>query len=102
MSLSFRKHVPDAALTFATLTLATSAGAAQLYWQPVVSESAQYNTNLNLDPTTKTSGAGYFTDALVNMGIATPRSDTTLQPRLVYNYCPTQHQRDLLEGFLTL
>src|SRR5262249_45460271 len=76
------------------------ADAAQLYYQPIVSLGAGYNTNVNLDPLHKESAVGYFADAAVNLGIATPRSEWTLQPRLTYNYYPSVQERNRLEAFL--
>ncbi len=103
MSSSSRKRAGLTAAGVTALTVGTTAGAAEIYYQPVVSVTTQYNNNLNLDPTEAKIGAeGYFADALANIGIATPRSDTQLQPRLVYNYYPSVSQRDLLEGFLSL
>jgi hypothetical protein len=101
LSLS-RKRAYGAAAAGAALTVGTTAGAAEFYYQPVIQVASQYNTNVNLDPTTKQSAVGYYTDALTNIGISTPRSDTTLQPRLVYNYYPSIKRRDVLEAFLNL
>jgi hypothetical protein len=108
MSSSFRKRPPAARAAAAGTTalaaaaVGTSATAAQYYYQPVASLSAGYNTNSDLDPTTKTGAVSYLADVATNFGIATPRSETILQPRLVYNYYPTVARRNRLEGFLNL
>ena len=103
MSLSSRKRVRAAAATVAALAVGTTAGAAEVYYQPIVSLSSAYNSNLDLDATTaKRSAVGYFADAATSIGIATPQSDTFLQPRLQYNYYPTATDRNRLEGFLNL
>src|SRR5262249_39750568 len=68
------------AVALAATAVCTSADAAQLYYQPIVSLGAGYNTNVNLDPLHKESAVGYFADAAVNLGIATRRSEWTLQP----------------------
>jgi hypothetical protein len=106
MLSSFRKRPPAARAAAAGTTalaaaaIGTTAEAAQYYYQPIASLSAGYNTNTDLDPTTKTGAVSYLADVATNFGIATPRSETTLQPRLVYNYYPTITRRNRLEGFL--
>jgi hypothetical protein len=77
-----------------------AAGAAEIYYQPVVQLSTSYNTNVDLDTKGARGAEGYFADAATTIGIATPRSESTLQPRLLYNYFPTVTDRNRLEGFL--
>jgi hypothetical protein len=84
-----------------TTALAPAVLAAEIYYQPIVSLSSAYNTNLDLDQF-KQSAVGYFADAATIVGIATPTSQTTLMPRLFYNYYPTQSYRNRLEEFLNL
>jgi hypothetical protein len=81
---------------------AAPAGAADIYYQPIVSLSTAYNTNLDLSPLAadKRSAEGYYADAATTIGIATPQSETTLQPRVLYNYYPTASDRNRLEAFL--
>jgi hypothetical protein len=81
---------------------AAPAGAADIYYQPIVSLSTAYNTNLDLSPlaSDKRSAEGYYADAATTIGIATPQSETNLQPRVLYNYYPTASDRDRLEAFL--
>ena len=90
------------AAAVATLCASASAGAAQIYYQPIVQLSTAYNTNLDLSapPEPKRSAEGYFADAATTIGIATPTTDTTLQPRLLYNYYPSASDRNRLEAFL--
>src|SRR5512140_3272640 len=105
MSLSSRSTLRAAAVVAATVaatSLATAAGAAEVYYQPIVSLTTAYNTNVDLEPTNRQGAEGYFADAATNIGIATQRSETTLQPRLLYNYYPSASQRNRLEGFLNL
>jgi hypothetical protein len=85
----------------AAAAFGTVAGAAELYYQPIVTLSSAYNSNIDLD-NPKTKAVGYFADAATNIGIATPQSDTLLQPRLLYNYYPTLANRNRLEGFLNM
>jgi hypothetical protein len=102
MSLSSRRRGrAAAAFGAAAAAFGTAAGAAEVYYQPIVTLSSAYNTNIDLD-NPKTRAVGYFADALTNIGIATPQSETMLQPRLLYNYYPTLSGRNRLEGFLNL
>jgi hypothetical protein len=78
----------------------TSAGAAQIYYQPTVTLSTSYSTNVDLDRVGGHGAEGYFADAADTIGIATQRSESTLQPRLLYNYYPSVASRNRLEGFL--
>ena len=105
MSSSSRRHgraVRLAAAAVAAAACATGAGAAEVYYQPVIALSTAYNSNIDLDPLHRQSAEGYFADVATSIGIATPQSDTTLQPRLLYNYYPSASQRNRLEGFLNL
>ncbi len=81
-----------------------AASAAEYYVQPIASVSSAYNTNVELAraPAPRNSAVGYFADAQSIIGIATPTSDTTLIPRLLYNFYPTQKDLDRLEAFLSL
>src|SRR5882762_6387677 len=106
MSLSSRNLAaagrPLTAAGVVALIAAAPAGAADIYYQPIVSLSTAYNTNLDLSPlaSDKRSAEGYYADAATTFGIATPQSETTLQPRLLYNYYPTASDRNRLEAFL--
>jgi len=90
------------ATTVAMLCALAPAGAAEIYYQPLLQLSTQYNTNLDLTPiaSEKRSGEGYYADAATTFGIATPTTETTLQPRVLYNYYPSATDRDRLEAFL--
>lgn len=81
--------------------IAPAAFAAEIYYQPIVSLSSAYNTNLDLDQA-KLSAVGYYADAASIVGIATPTSQTTFMPRVFYNYYPTQSFRNRLEEFFNL
>jgi len=105
MSLSSRNCVRGAtvaAASVAAAALSATAGAADFYYQPIVSLRTGYNTNVDLETQNQQSAVGYFADAATNIGIATQRSETILQPRLLYNYYPSASQRNRLEGFLNL
>ncbi len=103
MSSSSRSRLGHVATAAAVAAAAgTTAGAAEVYFQPIVSLSSSYNSNADLTPGGGESAMGYFADAATNIGVATRRSDTFLQPRLSYNYYPTLVNRNRLEGFLNL
>ena len=85
-----------------TALVGSAAGAADVYYQPIVSVSTSANTNVDLQPGAHTFAEGYFADAATLIGIATPTSETTLMPRLLYNYYPTQKDLNRLKGFLNL
>lgn len=98
--LTCRAGVGAALLSGAALA-ATSVHAAQVYVQPIVSTQAQTHSNLGLDPDGETiSAEGFFADAAAVIGIATPSSDTTIKPRLLYRKYPDVPRLDRLEGML--
>jgi hypothetical protein len=104
MSLLSRNPA-GAGLTAAAVAAACAsapAGAAEIFYQPVVQLSTAYNTNLDLsaDPADKRKGEGYYADAATTIGIATPTTETNLQPRVLYNYYPSASDRNRLEAFL--
>jgi hypothetical protein len=90
------------AAAVASLCAVAPAGAAEIYYQPILQFATQYNTNLDLSPiaSEKRSAEGYYADAATTVGIATPTTETTLQPRVVYNYYPSASDRNRLEAFL--
>jgi hypothetical protein len=106
MSLSSRNLAaagrPLTAAGVVALIAAAPAGAADIYYQPIVQLSTQYNTNLDLAslPADKRGAEGYYADAATIVGIATPTTETTLEPRLLYNYYPSASDRNRLEAFL--
>jgi hypothetical protein len=102
MLSSSRKGGLSVAAGVTAACLGGTAGAAQVYYQPVVVLSTAYNTNIDLDPLHKQGAEGYFADVATNLGIATRTSDTVFQPRLLYNYYPSASYRNRLEGFLTM
>ncbi len=67
------------AAAVATLCAIAPAGAAEIYYQPIVQLSTAYNTNLDLTPiaSEKRSAEGYYADAATTVGIATPTTETT-------------------------
>jgi Putative beta-barrel porin 2 len=90
-----------ASLLVAGMSLAAVSGqAAEVYWQPTASLTAEENTNIDLSPPPVSSTAGYIADAAALIGIATPQSDTTLRPRVDYRDYPTDSTDNRLEEYL--
>lgn len=87
----------------AAMLICPLAGAAQYYMQPRAEVSVEANTNVALDTSggSKTS-EGYLGDIGAKIGIATPRSETTLTPRLQYQNYPDYKDANRLEGYLDL
>lgn len=112
MSLSFRKPAmkrltgqvgAGAALLSSAMLGATSANAAQVYVQPIISTQVQTSSNLGLDPGADSERTeGYFADAATVIGIATASSDTTVKPRLLYRHYPDVSRLNRLEAFLDI
>src|SRR5579872_4442140 len=103
MSSSYRSTAVAAAGA-CSLSCWLAAQAQEVYWQPQVSLTGTYNTNVELSPlaSDKVSSQGYIGDAASLIGIATPTSQTTLRPDIRYEYYPQDKSVDRLEGFLDL
>ena len=79
------------------------ASAAQTYVQPEVKLTVETNSNRDLDATPGADTPqtqGYFADLAATFGIVTPRSDTTIRPRLRYQSYPDRDSVEELETFL--
>ncbi len=89
------------ALTTAAVSAAPAFGA-QVFMQPSASVQAQTSSNIDLstDSSDHKQTQGYSVDAATVIGIATPRSETTITPRVSYQYYPDQSDLDRLEAFL--
>lgn len=91
------------ALASPVLLPGSLATAADTYVTPQVDLRAEYNDNFRLTP----GGAGdsvngYIADAQALFGIATPRSDTSIRPRLRLQEYPDEDELQRWEGFLDL
>jgi hypothetical protein len=74
--------------------------AAEVYYQPIVSVSAEADSNLDLDPGVKQWVEGYVADAAALIGIASPNSETLIKPRIIYREYPQDSADDRAEGHL--
>lgn len=80
--------------------LGASASAAEWYVQPIASLSEEFDSNLDLDYTGRTTNVGYALNAATIIGIATPVTDTNVEPQLHYVSYPNATALDHLEGTL--
>ena len=84
------------------LASAVPAAAAEVYYQPILSIAAEENSNLDLNPGSNPSTAGYLADVATVIGISTPDSDTTIKPRVDYRDYPSDSYDNRLEEYLDL
>ncbi len=95
-------------LAFALLGIAAlSAGtahAADTYVQPQVELRVEDNSNFNLVPggSDDSNVYGYIADAQALIGIATPRSDTSIRPRVRFQEYPDREDLERVELFFDL
>lgn len=96
-----RSRIVARNLVFAAATLLTGSGlAAEVYYQPVVTLSAESDSNLDLDTGKQPETQGYIADLATIIGIDTPDSTTTIRPRIVYRDYPQDTGDNRLEGYL--
>jgi hypothetical protein len=76
------------------------ASAAEFWVQPIVTLSAETDSNLDLDTTAPQRIEGYIGDAATLIDIATPTSDTTIKPRVRYEDYPEESVLNIVEGTL--
>jgi len=78
--------------------------AAQTYTEPQIELSVEENTNFDLVPggSPVSNVYGYVADAQALIGIATPRSDTSIRPRLRFQEFPDREDLQRIEAFLDL
>lgn len=81
--------------------LAGSATAADVHTQPQIDLRAEQNDNFGLVPggSPDSDVYGYIADAVWLVDVATPRSSTTLRPRLKYQNFPDRPDLEKFEGF---
>ena len=77
------------------------ASAANYQVQPNAEMSAETHTNRSLEPEgPELDESTYRAEVGVLLGISTPRSSTTVQPRLRFQYSPDRDDQQHLDGFL--
>jgi hypothetical protein len=100
-----RTRAARVASLFATLTASVGvAQAAQTYIQPQVDVRAENNDNFDLVPegSPDSDVYGFIVDAQALIGIATPRSDTSIRPRLKFQEYPDRDDLERVEAFLDM
>ncbi|MGB7739908.1 MAG: hypothetical protein WBM03_12415 [Steroidobacteraceae bacterium] len=102
-SAGLRRSVVGA-LAVAFVLPAGAAVAAETYMQPGLNLSTEVYDNFDMEPKTNSDSDvwGYIAELETLIGIATPRSDTSILPRLRFQQYPDRPDRDALEGFLDL
>jgi len=80
------------------------AAAADVHTQPQIDLRAEQNDNFGLVPggSPNSDVYGYVADALWLIDVATPRSSTTIRPRLKYQDFPDRSDLEKFEGFLDM
>lgn len=78
----------------------TGASAAELYVQPIATMQAEYDSNLDFSTSGITGNQGYMLDAATLLGIATPTSNTNIEPRIRYDDYPNESALNRVEGML--
>lgn len=95
-----------AALAVAGLSAAAvgTSSAADTYVQPELDLRAETNDNFNLVPggDPDSNVQGYIAEAQALIGIATPRSDTSMRPRIRFQQYPDRDDFQEFEGFFDL
>jgi hypothetical protein len=76
------------------------AAAAEVYYQPIASLTAESDSNIDLDSGSHPRIEGYLADLATVIGIATQDSSTTIRPRLLYREYPGDSPDDRLEAYL--
>ncbi len=76
--------------------------AAEVYWQPSASLTAEGDTNLDLDPGSNSRTLGALAMVSSVVGITNPDSDVNLRPRLEYRDYPEATQDNRLEAYLDI
>ncbi|MGH8222659.1 MAG: hypothetical protein ACREQZ_06770 [Woeseiaceae bacterium] len=95
---------------FSRIVLAASAlapmtvCAANVYTQPQVDLRVEHNDNFNLSPTNDPDSDvyGYIADLATLVGIETPRSNTSLRPRVRLQEYPDRKDFENFEGFFDI
>jgi hypothetical protein len=97
-----RALVGGAALV--TIVSADTAAAADYFFQPKAEVRVETNTNRDLDvpPAQKADVEAYSAEASATIGIATPRSETTLRPMVRYQDFSKSSQAESVEGRVDL
>lgn len=90
-------------IVFAASALASmAASAANVYTQPQADFRIEYNDNFGFTSGSSDSDVGYVADLEALIGIATPRSDTSVRPRVRLQEYPDRDDLERFEGFFDL
>lgn len=99
-----KKPVLQPLMAAISLLLSAVAIAADVHTEPRVDVRVEHNDNLNLDPETTSDSdvLGYIAEMDLLMGIATPRGETSLRPRVRFQDYPDRDDFERFEGFVDM
>jgi hypothetical protein len=99
-----KKPVLKSLVAATSFSCAFGAAAADISSEPRVDMRVEQNDNLNLDPVTTSDSdvLGYIAEADLLLGIATPRGETSLRPRVRFQDYPDRDDFERFEGFLDM
>ena len=87
-----------------SMSFALNAAAADVQTEPRLDLRVEQNDNLDLDPVTDSDSdvLGYIAEADLLVGIASPRGETSLRPRLRFQDYPDRSDFERVEGFVDM
>jgi hypothetical protein len=99
-----KKPVPKSLVAATSLAFALNANAADVHTEPRLDLRVEQNDNLDLDPVTDSDSdvLGYIAEADLLIGIATPRGQTSMRPRVRFQDYPDRSDFERFEGFLDM
>lgn len=99
-----KKPVLQPLLAAIFLLLSGAAIGADVRTEPRVDVRVEHNDNLNLDPVTTSDSEvlGYIAEMDLLVGIATPRGETSLRPRVRFQDYPDRDDFERFEGFVDM
>ena len=99
-----KKPVLKSLFAAASMSFALNAAAADVRTEPRLDLRVEQNDNLDLDPVTDSDSdvLGYIAEADLLVGIASPRGETSLRPRLRFQDYPDRSDFERVEGFVDM
>ena len=99
-----KKPVLKSLFAATSMSFALNAAAADVQTEPRLDLRVEQNDNLDLDPVTDSDSdvLGYIAEADLLVGIASPRGETSLRPRLRFQDYPDRSDFERVEGFVDM
>jgi hypothetical protein len=98
--LNIRHHIGLALGAAVVSAGAAPTFAAEVYYQPQASLTVEGDTNLDMEPGSRTRTEGNVASLATVIGISTPTSDSTIRPRVEYRDYPQDSGDNRFEGYL--